>query len=318
MAEQPLKTGETLRLLSFNIGYGGLGAEQDFFMDGGEMVQPEKKEVVEGYLTGISDLIAGQDADIVMLQEVDKNSKRSYHIDEQKWISDSLAEAYPEAGYSTAFARNFDVFYVPIPFPQMIGKVKAGQATWTRFPVTDSYRVALPTPYTWPVRTAQLKRCLLVERIPVAGTDKELVLINLHLEAYDDGSGKEAQTKALMGLLTEEYKKGNYCIAGGDFNQTFDTIDTSAYPLVDTEYFEAGVIESASLPDGFSFVADSRTPSARLLNMPYDKTNARTQYYVIDGYIVSENVKVERVETLNQDFQYSDHNPVLLEAVLEP
>ena len=48
----------------------------------------------------------------------------------------------------------------------------------------------LPCPFSWPTRIANLKRCLLVERIPIADSDKELVLVNLHLEAYDDGEGK--------------------------------------------------------------------------------------------------------------------------------
>lgn len=45
--------------------------------------------------------------------------------------------------------------------------------------------------------------------------------MNLHLEAYDDGEGKEAQTAMLLQILQEEYVKGNYVIAGGDFNQSF-------------------------------------------------------------------------------------------------
>ena len=39
-----------------------------------------------------------------------------------------------------------------------------------------------------------LKRCLLIERLPIENSDKELVLINLHLEAYDEGEGKAKQT----------------------------------------------------------------------------------------------------------------------------
>ena len=37
-----------------------------------------------------------------------------------------------------------------------------------------------------------------------------------------------------------------------------------------------------------------------------------TQYYVIDGFIISPNVQLELVETLNLDFENSDHNPVHL------
>ena len=33
------------------------------------------------------------------------------------------------------------------------------------------------------------------EPVPIAGTKKELVMINLHLEAYDNGEGKVKQTR---------------------------------------------------------------------------------------------------------------------------
>ena len=58
--------------------------------------------------------------------------------------------------------------------------------------------------------------------MPLEGTDKELVLINFHLEAYDSGEGKIAQSKMLAEKLESEYQQGNYVIAGGDFNQTFE------------------------------------------------------------------------------------------------
>lgn len=47
------------------------------------------------------------------------------------------------------------------------------------------------------------------------------MLVNLHLEAYDDGEGKIAQTKQLREFIQSEYEKGNYVIAGGDLNQVF-------------------------------------------------------------------------------------------------
>ena len=61
------------------------------------------------------------------------------------------------------------------------------------------------------------------KRIDVNETDKQLVIINLHLEAYDDGSAREKQMKVLKDIMVKEYEKGNYVIVGGDFNQTFPT-----------------------------------------------------------------------------------------------
>ena len=79
------------------------------------------------------------------------------------------------------------------------------------------------------------------------------------------------------------------------------------------------MLEDSQLPDepGWLFVSDNRVPSCRLLNQPYDPADtANTQYYVIDGFIISPNVQLEMVETLNLGFTNSDHNPVHLRISL--
>ena len=44
---------QNLRILCWNIGYGGLGAAEDFFMDGGTRARPDSPETVSRYLEGI-------------------------------------------------------------------------------------------------------------------------------------------------------------------------------------------------------------------------------------------------------------------------
>ena len=53
-----------------------------------------------------------------------------------------------------------------------------------------------------------------------------------------------------------------------------------------------------------------------VIKWPYDKNSSNTQYYIIDGFIVSNNIKINNVETIDHDFQYSDHNPVSLSIQL--
>ena len=50
-------------------------------------------------------------------------------------------------------------------------------------------------------------------RAPINGSDKELVLINLHLEAYDEGEGKIAQTKMLKEIMQGEVEAEEYRIS---------------------------------------------------------------------------------------------------------
>ena len=298
--------GSGLNILSWNIGYAGLGAASDFFMDGGKSARAADRAAVDRYLGNIADTVKNGGYDLVMLQEVDVDSSRTYGVDE----SASLMRG------TGVHALNYSCPFVPVPFPPM-GKVNSGLMTTTDYEIREAERIALPCPFSWPMSTVNLKRCLLVSRLPVAGGDRELVLVNLHLEAYDDGEGKLAQTRALMEFLQEEYEKGNYVVAGGDFNQAFPG-SLEAFPMVDPAYWTPGVLEEASLPEGFSFVCDLTTPSCRLLNQPYDPSDtAHTQVYLIDGFLVSPNVTVREVETLDLGCADSDHNPVRIRVSLD-
>jgi len=297
---------EQITVLTWNIGYGGLGKHQDFFMDGGGMVRPEEKRDVEQNLAGITEALQHMPADVYFIQEADVDSKRSYRIDEVQLLSGAL-------GGASTFAHNYKCSYVPYPLPT-IGKVESGLQTVTNLAGTfGAQRVSLPVPFKWPVSLANLKRCLLVQRVPMQGTDKELVLVNLHLEAYDDGEGKAAQTKVLMDFLAGEYEKGNYVIAGGDFNQQFPGTN---FPAVNVEDWVPGELEASMLPEGWSFAADVNTPSCRLLDKPFSGSYADTQLYVIDGFILSPNVALEDVQGKEMQFEYADHQPVELTVTL--
>src|ERR1043165_370650 len=60
----------------WNLGYGGLGKEVDFFYDEGKMVTSPKEHVAKN-VAGIKDqLVQNNAVDFIMLQEVDRDSKR--------------------------------------------------------------------------------------------------------------------------------------------------------------------------------------------------------------------------------------------------
>lgn len=296
---------DSFTVLSWNIGYCGLGEESDFFMDGGVQVHPLNQELVGKNFNGIRELIQAQKADFTLLQEVDSDSTRSGGFNQYMGLRENLAEQ------SSAYALNFCTKFVPYPLPP-IGKVNSGLQTLSRYPIREASRISLPCPFSWPVSMVNLKRCLLVSRVPLAGSDRELVLVNLHLEAYDDGEGKLAQSKQLREFVEQEYQKGNYVIAGGDWNQIFPESET-AFPNNHKELWTPGYLDPAELAEGWRYVWDASVPSCRLLNQPYDPADSvNTQYYVIDGFLVSPNLNVEAVQTLDQGFACSDHNPVLL------
>lgn len=300
-----VSVGDTMTVYSWNIGYAGLDAASDFFMDGGSKVNPSAEDV-EKNLAAIKAFISSQSADAWLLQEVDVNSSRTGYINELEVISGAYDGSF-------ALAYNYKCRFVPIPLPP-IGKVESGIATLTDGCVKGtSERISLPCPFSWPVSTANLKRCLLITRLEIEGSDKEVVLVNLHLEAYDDGEGKIAQTKLLMTILQEEYEKGNYVIAGGDFNQSFPGV-LDKYPIKD-DVWTPGILEESSLPEGFRYVFDGYSASCRLLDSPL---NEESQLYILDGFIVSPNVKVDLIDTVELNFANSDHNPVKMQVTLLP
>lgn len=299
--------GSTVSVMTWNIGYAGLGAGSDFFMDGGKNTASADKATVTKYLQGIAGTVAApeNEADIHFFQEVDTNSQRSFRIDETQSLLDT----------DSFFALNFSVAFIPYPIPP-IGSVHCGLLNTTHFKVESSKRIALPSPFSWPVRLANLKRCLLVNYIPIKNSDKYLAAVDLHLEAYDDGEGKKMQTAVLQQFILSEYQKGNYVIAGGDFNQLFPGA-AEAYPNTHPDLWTPGELSDDLLPEGFEYACDLDTPSCRLDNQPYNAADTvNTQYYVIDGFIFSPNITVSSVKTVDAGFADSDHNPVRLTMTL--
>lgn len=308
--EAALQKGDALKVMTWNIGYGALDERADFFMDGGKKVMTADEKAVRKNLDAVNTELAEEKADIVLLQEVDRDSTRSHGIDEAARITKECSE------YHMTFANNFKVAWIPYPFP-MLGKVDSGIETLSRYKISEAERVKLPNPFSWPMRMANLKRCLAIHRIPIQDSDKELVVVNLHLEAYDSGEGKAAQTKVLRKYLEAERRKGNYVVAGGDFNQVFSTVDTTAYPVYRGRW-QPGVIEESAFQGGLSLLMDSSAPTCRSLDQPLKgKDRKAFQFYMIDGFIVSDNLAVQKLETKDLGFVHSDHNPVRLEVVLK-
>ncbi len=298
-------TTRSFSLLTFNTGYAGLGEDADFFMDGGKGVLPEDAQEVEDNMGGILRILEMSGTDFLMLQEVDTDSRRSFGTNQWLKYEHELED------YESRFALNHSCDYVPYPFTEPMGKINSGLATYSSYDIVSATRYSLPVPFAWPERTANLKRCFLVTRIPIEDSEQQLVLINVHMEAEEDKGIMKEQMTQLTGFMKEEYAKGNFVIAAGDFNQTFP--DSKAYPVENPEFWNPGKLSRVS---GLRYFCDDSTPTCRLLNQPYDPDSEDTQYYVIDGFLVSPNVIIDEVKTLDYDFIYSDHNPVRLDFTL--
>lgn len=296
--------------MNWNIGYAGLGAEQDFFYDGGKNVRPTEDEFNK-YLTGIQNVVAGNgNTDFILLQEVDTNSRRSYGFNEFAAIGNKLPY------HTGAYATNYYVDHVPMPLEtpwNVLGRVRAGLATFSKFQPKEAVRHQFPGKYDWPKRVFMLDRCFLMERFGLPN-GKDMLVLNTHNSAYDNGSLKKAEMDALKDFILEEYNKGNYVIVGGDWNQTAPGYDNNTFAKAG-ETYEQGAIAYDYLPEGWQFAYDDTYPTNRKLSAPYDAD--ATFATVIDFYLVSPNVDVISVRTGNLEFKYSDHQPVYMKIQLK-
>lgn len=306
---EKLKQGEPFTVTTFNIGYAGLDKGQDFFMDGGVMSRSSSKKQTKENLTSIGDVLKENGSDLYLLQEVDQNASRSNHINEV----DELGNLLPE--YSRTFALNYKVPWVPVPVLHPMGSVQSGLLTLSTFQSTSHTRFDLPGKESWPVQQMELDRAFIASQFPV-DNGKELVLINLHLSAFDKGGDiRKQQLDFLANYIRQETEKGNYLIVGGDWNHSLPGTDPKNFATQQEwpEWLQS--FPETFSAEGFQWANDPTTPSVRTLDIPYEKDV--NFLAVIDGFLVSPNIEIVGVKGHDMGFANSDHNPVTGNFILK-
>ena len=301
------KTGETYTIVSQNCGFGAYSPDFTFFMDGGKESWAKSKEAVLENTDAAVREIQTFRPDFVLLQEVDTDSTRSYHVDQVQRI----AEQFP--GFGQVYAVNYHSAFLLYPFTQPHGASNSGILTLSRYTVAEASRESLEVAKGLS-QYLDLDRCFSVSRLPLEN-GKELVLYNVHTSAY--GGSDEIRTSQITEIvqsMEEEYKKGNYCVCGGDFNHDFTGNSTQILNgEVDHDFGWAQPFPAELLPEGISrclaYGDEQLIPSCRNCDVPYGPD---CQTFVVDGYLVSANVTVEELHNIDTGFAYSDHNPVVM------
>ena len=322
--EQKVAQGQTYSVMTYNTGFGAYSPEYSFFMDTG--IMDDGTEVAGKYAKGLNkadvqknvdgqiSIIKDTDADFYFLQEADEKADRSYKI--------NMKEAFSSAtgNHSAVYAENFHTANLIYPFNDPIGKSKAGILTLSKYNIESAVRRSFPLTDNFIDKLFDLDRCFAVHYLPVEGSSKKLVMINLHMSAYDKGGTVRAkQLEMLNAVLKEEYEKGNYVIAGGDFNHCLiaDYFDSEEQAFNHFEskqkvpdWIKNSVLRNSELAEHFSIKADKDNATCRGADIPYEKGVNYTN--TIDGFIISDNVEAVSVNTQNTEYAYSDHNPVLM------
>lgn len=296
---------DTIKIVSWNIGYAGLGDDMDFFYDGGTKMRDTRERTLLN-LKHIIDTLKKIDADIILLQEVDIDSHRTYGINEL----DSLAKAF--GNYTMAFAYNYKAWFVPLPVTNPMGRVASGVTMLSRIVPLEVVRYNYPSRFSFPTRMFNLKRGLLSAKFLTSNGDT-VMINNTHNTAYDEGGMREKEMAFLRDFLYTADSLGIRSITGGDWNQYPPDYIPSQTEL-SNPYFVPQMINPRLFNDTWKFVYEKGKPSLRYLDKPYSEESLTT---LTDFFLLSPGLTAGSIRIVDNRFVTSDHNPVIMDVVIE-
>lgn len=311
---QAVPINQSLSALTYNIGFGAYTPEFSFFFEGGAHSKAFSTQSAKQNMLANAHIINALELDFLLLQEVDINTPRGGHFDQMAFLQEHIKQPY-----SYTYAINHYVKFLAFPLLDMSGYVNSGLLTGAKYQVKQAQRINLPAYEQWPERLVFEKPCLTLYRMPTEN-NKELILINTHLSAYDEGGkARKAQLMALNEILTQEYAKGNYVLVGGDWNHVYPGLDpehfSKPYGIELAAYYHPFPVDIFN-PKHYQLGGDVSLPTNRSVARNYIKHQTYTS--VLDWFLLSDNIQIERVQVQQTEFAFSDHQPVLLRFRLKP
>jgi endonuclease/exonuclease/phosphatase family metal-dependent hydrolase len=300
---------DTLKVMTWNVKFGG--GRIDFFFDchGDRVIM--KKEEVEQNMNVLAEKIREVNPDILFLQEVDVDAKRSAFINQVQYLLDNTRLNFG------VYASQWKAKHIP---SDGLGRMDSGNAILNKWQLRDAKRIALPLigEHNFIVRYFYLKRNLLHAKLK--GVDGELHLLNTHASAYAKDNTKKQQLEMIKHYADSLNSQGLPFILAGDFN---------ALPpnTKQTQNFDDSVCEDANYDaDDYSAETDWMTPyyetyesaiclgdysnnNAKHFTHTTDKNgfwNRKTDYIFTNKSFVSGSGK-----TIQDWMQESDHAPII-------
>jgi endonuclease/exonuclease/phosphatase family metal-dependent hydrolase len=241
-----------LSILTYNIGY----------LSGMTNNLPiaKPKSLFDGNLTQIKNVLKNLNIDILAFQEIDYASARSYDVNQQQEIAKL---GYPFIGQCV----NWDKRYLPFPYwpiALQFGRVYSGQSVLSKFPIKKQDRIVLEPVANAPFyRTAfYLDRLAQVDKIEING--KIVIIINVHLEAFDKPT-RTIQIKRVLKLYNT-YKDNYPTLLVGDFNSDMKYTHASISPIINSPN-----IGIAAYNKPYANTFNSVKPSKRIDYIFYNK-----------------------------------------------
>ena len=292
---QPI-TGHQIKVTTWNVGYGALGAGADFVADGGEHMRALSSNEISLAVREISREAGTFDADFILFQELANSSVLTRNTPVRTTVEQKLPT------YSSVYWEDLGVS-APPPL-----KISHGMGVYALNEVEGVTAHELPQEPGYFFLTIKRYYAAIVTEIPLHRSAKNWVLLNIHLSAFDKNADvRRAQVQAVFDFAEAEYNDGNYVVIGGDWNMRISPAD---FPhTTDAEdLFWIHDFPQELLPTGWRFATDDSTSTVRTLHKPY--VDGENYTAIMDGFAYSPNVYLRQVSTKDLGFLHTDHQPV--------
>jgi endonuclease/exonuclease/phosphatase family metal-dependent hydrolase len=168
------------------------------------------KDEVLANLNRLVEVIRKYDPDVLVLQEVDVNSKRDAYVDQMQWLLDHTNLRYG------VYASQWKADYVP---SDGLGAIDDGNGILSKYPLTGAERIALEqrTEQSGIERYFYLKRNVLRAKLEVPGKAPTYVVAT-HSDAYSKDGTKHQHIDRFKAELDRLAADGSTVLGIGDLN----------------------------------------------------------------------------------------------------
>ncbi|NQV37931.1 MAG: endonuclease/exonuclease/phosphatase family protein [Candidatus Marinimicrobia bacterium] len=198
---------DTITVMTWNIRFGA--ARSHWFGDacGDRVILPESE--VNANLSAVADYLDSVDPDILFLQEIDVESKRTGYVDQVQWLLDNTNFNY--GAYASAWQSQF------IP-SDGLGRMNMGNAVFSKWEITDATRhqISLRGDQDDLTQLFYLRRNVLETKIDMDGTT--FYAVNTHSTAFAMDDTKQKHIQEFKDVLDRIEGEGVSFVAGGDLN----------------------------------------------------------------------------------------------------
>jgi endonuclease/exonuclease/phosphatase family metal-dependent hydrolase len=294
-----------LKVMTWNIAYSyGIGSSAEGYA-------PHTAEEMNDSLNRIGNAIKDSGADLVLLQEIDFDSDRSYNINQMEEISQITGLRY------AAPAISWKANYVPFPYwppNHHFGRMLSGGAVLSRYPIILNQVTLHPKPKGNNFVYNMFYLFRYSQHVQLQVNNVTIDVVNNHLEAFDKAN-REKQAYLLQDIFQNFLDEGRVVIAGGDMNAIPSEADAkNNFPDDDgVDHQNDTTLEILKDVQGINEIVgdeDYAGNESAFFTFPANEPNRRLDYIFVSNTISVENAAVMPVGEL------SDHLPVTAELTL--